>query len=392
MELRTGFVDHLKQHYPALSAILDERPELISENLLSPFHVTLPRSILPQIEAAVQSVQELRHRLSSEHNAQSGHDFPNPGNQSTMMSLDFHLDEKDQLKLIEINTNAAFLIMGWEMYRFRGLQNPVQSFTPERWKADLAEELKSNRDHFGKGPAPESPLVAISDDEPEQQRLFIEFLVAQEWIRSWGWQADIRDFKNVTSDPRPDVVYNRSTDFYLAQPQSSKARESFMSGETCFSPNPFEYSLLADKERMIEWSRPGFLESLGLSPESLQVLKDIVPVCVDLSRDTADELWARRKQLFFKAKREFGSKKAFRGASISRKVFDEMTGEDMLAQEFIPPREIEFPSPEGPIKLKYDLRCHFYQGRLEGVLARLYQGQVTNLKTPYGGFTPVVFE
>lgn len=392
MELRNGFVTHLKNSYPSLSSFLDGRPELVSENLLSPFQVALPKALRSKIEEAVRSVHELRRRLSPPELSRSHRDVVNPGNYSTMMSLDFHVDESDELKLIEINTNAAFLIIGWEMYRFRRLENPVKSFSPDRWKADLEEEMKLNRIRFGKA-APSGALrIAISDEDPEQQRLFVEFLVAREWIRSWGWQAEIRDFKNVTADPRPDLVYNRSTDFYLAQPQSRAAKEAFLSGDICFSPNPFEYSLLADKERMIEWSRPGFLEALELPEESLKALRSILPNCVDLSAETAEELWARRKHLFFKPKREFGSKKAFRGASISRKVFDEMTGEDMLAQDFIPPKEIEFRSPEGPLKLKYDLRCHFYQDRLEGVIARLYQGQVTNLKTPYGGFAPVVFE
>jgi hypothetical protein len=41
--------------------------------------------------------------------------------------------------------------------------------------------------------------------------------------------------------------------------------------------------------------------------------------------------------------------------------------------------------------MKYDLRCYAYQGKLQIVIARLYQGQTTNLKTTGGGFTIVKF-
>ncbi|HRO66443.1 MAG TPA: hypothetical protein PL182_02645, partial [Pseudobdellovibrionaceae bacterium] len=217
MELRNGFVEYLKQNYPALSSALDERPELVSENLLSPFHVTLPKTILSRIEAAVRSIHELRRRISPSISERSHRDVVNPGNFSSMMSLDFHLDDERNLKLIEINTNAAFLILGWEMYRFHGLENPVKNFSPPHWKTDLEEEMKLNRERFGRPSPPSPPFVSISDEEPERQRLFVEFLVAREWIRSWGWKADIRDFKDVTAFPRPDLVYNRSTDFYLEQ-------------------------------------------------------------------------------------------------------------------------------------------------------------------------------
>ena len=41
--------------------------------------------------------------------------------------------------------------------------------------------------------------------------------------------------------------------------------------------------------------------------------------------------------------------------------------------------------------LKLDLRNYVYQGRVQLVAARLYQGQTTNFRTPGGGFAPVFF-
>ncbi len=40
--------------------------------------------------------------------------------------------------------------------------------------------------------------------------------------------------------------------------------------------------------------------------------------------------------------------------------------------------------------MKTDFRLYFYRDRILGLAARLYQGQVTNLRTPGGGFAPVL--
>jgi hypothetical protein len=39
--------------------------------------------------------------------------------------------------------------------------------------------------------------------------------------------------------------------------------------------------------------------------------------------------------------------------------------------------------------MKFDLRAYAYDGQVQWVAARLYQGQTTNFRTPGGGFAPV---
>ena len=39
--------------------------------------------------------------------------------------------------------------------------------------------------------------------------------------------------------------------------------------------------------------------------------------------------------------------------------------------------------------MKADIRCYVYNGHIQLVAARLYQGQTTNFRTPGGGFAPV---
>lgn len=386
MTTSNGFSDYLQAKYPALIPELAGRGDLISDHLLSPGIVVLPLKVRDQIHDAVAAVHQLRQILAKQIRA-SFH----PQNFSTMMSLDFHLDENHNLKLIEINTNAAFLILGTEMYLYRGITNPVGSFSSQTWKQDLIEELSLARPAPLHG-QPAVPFVVISDQTPSQQRLFIEFLVAREWIKSWGWTSDIRDFKEAMKSPSPDLIYNRSTDFNLSESDSQDVKAAYEQGRICLSPTPFEYSLLADKERLIEWSQPEALENLKLDQKSCDILRGMLPRTIHLTKDNAEEIWSSRKNLFFKPKREFGSKKAFRGSSISRKMFDELLGGEMLAQEFIPAPELLIEADGlAPTTFKYDLRCHFYQDRLEGIVARTYQGQVTNLKTPGGGFTPVTF-
>lgn len=56
-----------------------------------------------------------------------------------------------------------------------------------------------------------------------------------------------------------------------------------------------------------------------------------------------------------------------------------------------PPPEIVIHPSDGDeaISLKYDLRVYAYDGQIQLLAARLYQGQTTNFRTPGGGFAPV---
>ena len=72
-------------------------------------------------------------------------------------------------------------------------------------------------------------------------------------------------------------------------------------------------------------------------------------------------------------------------------AFDSIFHDDFIAQQISVAPEIEVNYLGNNIKFKYDLRCYAYQDQLQLVIARLYQGQTTNLATPGGGFACVVF-
>lgn len=369
----------------------------MAEYLLSPYEIELPAHALKQaqdfadatfslreIPGYQQKVLQRQTQLFSSHAI--NHD---PGNKSIVMSYDFHIDIDGVLKLIEINTNASFLALGTEMYEFRQKKLPVADFSVKEIQRDILNEMSLHQKKNPKHKFDAKKLkVAIVDDHPLQQRLYAEFLVYQEWFRSWGWSTEIKD----CAEPfKADFIYNRATDFYLEEPGSQQLKTYFQEDSAVLSPNPYEYMMLADKERMIEWSEPEFLENCGLSPEKIKALRKNLPKAKELTVERADELWTRRKHYFFKPLRAFGAKQSYRGASISRKAYDEIVGKGFIAQEFVPSPERIFETPEGQQNFKFDLRFYAYQNRIQSVVARIYQGQVTNLRTPYGGFAPVTF-
>lgn len=363
---------------------------LISDNLISPFVVQLPMGILNQAQLFIENIFKMREQTSYVQHYQTSLEklgLLDPGNKSILMSYDFHVDQSGNLKLIEINTNAAFLALGEQMYLAREVELPIANFKISEIKANIEEEL-----HLQKKTCPSDLKIAIIDENPSQQRLFVEFLVYDALFKSWGWDSKIIDFRELFQDFQPEFVYNRHTDFFLVEPGNLLLRKKFLQKEVCLSPNPYEYFLLADKQRLIDWMSPGFLEAQGLAGSELNILKTCLPQSFDVTTENAAEIWGKRKSLFFKPKNSFGSKQSFRGESISRKAFQETLNENMIAQEFIPAPEKIFETPNGPQAFKFDLRCYAYKGRLQMVVARIYQGQVTNLRTPMGGFAPVVFQ
>lgn len=388
MNSKSDFITQLRTSFPALKN--EPLEDLVSENLISPFAVHLPSSILAQAKKVVELIFSMREKssyLKHYENLIKEQGLQDPGNKSIMMSYDFHVDENHNLKLIEINTNAAFLILGQQMYQAKAHPLPVPDFSLQEIgdsiRTEMALQGKETSGNF---------KVAITDDAPEKQRLYVEFLAFNELFKSFGWDSRIKDYRDLFTDFNPDFIYNRFTDFFLTDSASATLRSKFLNRDLCLSPNPFEYLLLADKQRLIDWVTPGFFESQGFDGEELNLLRQCIPLSFDLCPEKAEEIWSQRKRFFFKPKNAFGSKQSFRGGTISRTAYDKITSENMIAQEYVPAPELSFETPEGPQKFKYDLRCYAYQGRLQLVVARLYQGQVTNLRAKYGGFATVLFQ
>jgi uncharacterized circularly permuted ATP-grasp superfamily protein len=115
-----------------------------------------------------------------------------------------------------------------------------------------------------------------------------------------------------------------------------------------------------------------------------------IPRTERVTAAAADDLWSRRKSLFFKPAAGYGSKAAYRGDKITKRVFEEVLQGDYVAQALVPPSARQVQVDGNLTELKVDLRNYVYAGEVQLVAARLWQGQTTNFRTPGGGFAPVL--
>lgn len=375
MSIKAKFIQFLKSNYSAWDNSKSHHPleALISDQLLSETIIKLPQQTLSDIQTEISAYYRLRQW--GVENLQSYYldlGLKVPANEAICTSFDFHVTTDNQLKLIEINTNAAFLALGTELYKFHGVDNSFSS-------QDIIQ-MFSAESHFYKK---DLSSVTIIDEKPEDQRMYVEFLLYQKIFERHGLECLIKDFKDITSTSiqEKDFIYNRYTDFYLSDPQSQNLRQLYNEQKIILSPNPYEYFLLADKQRMFDWQH----QTQITQPSSLLKI-------YDLGTADKDFIWSERKKLFFKPKNSFGSKQAYKGASISHKTFEDFYGPTMLAQEYAQPQETSVKVADEAINMKFDLRCYAYRGKLQIVIARIYQGQTTNLRTNGGGFTIVEFK
>lgn len=380
-QLKSDFIQQVCRRFPALQN--QSLENLLSENLFSPAQVQISKSHWQDIKefvrlaGALSESESYNQIWSKKFKADTGLNLPK--NHSICMSYDFHLSN-DNLKLIEINTNASFLVLGQLFYESQKIENPCGATVFEQLQMDILNEVSSYSQKS------QSLKVGIVDEAPEQQKLFSEFLCYKELFKTWGWDAEIYDSLQTPLDV--DFVYNRDTDFYFQSPRTQKLKDLFNAGKTAISPQPYEYCKLADKERMLEWMQT--LDQYIPNSQDLNLFRSILLKSTPLNENTKEQVWAQRKQLFIKPFRSFGSKQSYRAASISRRLFDELVLQsDLVAQEFAPAGAVSVTTEKGSEDFKFDLRVYAYRGEVRSIIARAYQGQVTNLKTPYGGFAVV---
>ncbi len=371
--------------------------QALAPTLISPHILTLPKKVLEQAKAVVRGFFELRQNENyvAHVETQRSGDLALNKNFSALMSYDFHLNENNELKLIEINTNASSSLVVDLQYNRSGVKPLVSDFRKEIIDTFKEEYKRSGLER-------ELRTIAIIDHQPLQQKMYIEFLMYAELFRKAGFEVIIDDSKAFSnsadslvhsSGKRIDLVYNRHTDFYLLTADCAPMREAYRALNTCFSPNPREYALLADKQRLQEISKDGFLESMGISQVAIGSIRSCILKTYSLHEFSREDAWAQRKKFFFKPARAFGGKAAYKGASISRGPFEQLWEGDTIAQEFVPAPEIILPTADGSQqKYKFDLRFYAYKDKIQLCNARVYQGQTTNATTVGGGLTPIVFE
>jgi hypothetical protein len=188
-----------------------------------------------------------------------------------------------------------------------------------------------------------------------------------------------------------NLVYNRLTDFLLEHAQVSAIRDAYLANAVVLTPHPQAHALYADKRNLALLTDPAELKAMQVPENIQQILLQGIPRTEVVELAHADRLWSERKRLFFKPASGYGSKAAWRGDKITKRVWSVILAGDYVAQSIIPPAERLAQGDVAPLVFKYDLRNYVYDGSVQWVAARLYQGQTTNFRTPGGGFAPVYY-
>ncbi|MCZ0933518.1 MAG: hypothetical protein OXJ52_10275, partial [Oligoflexia bacterium] len=342
--------------------------------------IRLPLTSYEQIKKTIQSLYQLRNNKDYQKHLAEIQTYPSLENKkqdSVLMAYDFHLNN-ETAQLIEVNTNASAFLLVNTLYQFKNLDYKTAL---EDLKASFQKEWMI----FNKKESPPSKIVLI-DEEPLQQKMAIEFFMYKDFFKSMGWNMEILDSKQLKTDSQHylytpqdekiEFIYNRATDFYFENhPALAKAYQK----NTCLIlPQPKDYCLLADKNRLADWRSEDW-------PELKDIKKNLLKTKI-LNSDNKQELWQSRKKYFFKICQGYGGKMAYKGASLSRPKFEELFQHNSLAQEYIAPSKIKDSNDQ---EWKLDLRAYVYKDQIQQLAGRVYQGQLTNFKAPGRGFATV---
>jgi len=314
-------------------------------------------------------------------------------------AFDFHITPAGP-RLIEINTNAGGALLNAAARRS---QPPCCPDLEERFRAQPAADALEDtfvgmfrREwQLERGDLP-LRTIAIVDEDPPRQYLYPEFLLFRELLQSHGLDACVVEARELEAGPdglshrgqQIDLVYNRLTDFYFERPEHSNLRRAYQEGSAVVTPHPRAHALLANKRNLVMLSDAGFLASLELEPAHLANLLRMVPGTVSVG-NADEQWWADRKRWFFKPVDGYGGRGAYRGDKMTRRVFATLGQGRYVAQELTPPGERSRMRAATREAFKVDVRAYAYDGAIQLVAARLYQGQTTNFRSAGGGFAPI---
>jgi hypothetical protein len=327
------------------------------------------------------------------------------GPAGVFMGYDFHLSAQGP-RLIEINTNAGGALLNAALARAHRACCESMHGVFDAW-SDLTQldhvffDMFLQEWHSQRGAQP-LRTVLIVDDAPQTQYLAPEFELARHLFQSRGihavvadpqelqWRDDALWHPALPAGFPVDLVYNRLTDFDLSEPGHAALRDAYAAGATVVTPHPRAHALHAHKRNLITLGDEALLESWGASPQDRALLQAAIPHTTAVTAENADALWAQRRELFFKPVAGYGAKAAYRGDKLTKRVWAEIVEGGFIAQALVPPSERLVEVDGVPTRLKVDVRAYSYRGAVQLLAARSYSGQTTNMRTPGGGFCPVI--
>lgn len=383
------------------SAMVETHPHLFASvpMFVSREHVERMARVIGAVEAVVATPHFRRATLAW---APDIARF-DPGSPGGLLGYDFHLALAGP-QLIEINTNPGGALLNAIMGRaHRSCCSDATGLAMAPMESDHIEEaLFEVFMTEWRLQRKDAPLmsVAIIDETPEQQYLYPEFLLYRQLFSRHGIEVTICDPRDLArKDARLwhgsqsiDFVYNRLTDFALEQPTQTALKLAYLAGEVVVSPHPRAHALYADKRNLTLLCDESFLREAGVTDNAISTLLAAIPRTEIMTAGNRDAFWAKRRQLFFKPAAGYGSKAAYRGDKLTKRVWEEMAKGTYVAQALVAPSERQIAEMQTATALKADVRNYAYAGVVKLVAARLYQGQTTNFRTPGGGFAPVFTE
>ena len=344
-----------------------------------------------------------QHALAGQASEVTRHE---PGNFGVFMGYDFHVTP-DGPQLIEVNTNAGGALLNG--LHTASLCDPEKLacvcsdlLSVDDLERDLVDTFRAEFAAAARAPGNadgELTRIAIVDDAPAQQFLAPEFALFRELFARAGIEARIADTRELA--PRAggglalggwpvQLVYLRDTDFALASERTRALRAAYLANEVVVTPSPREHFLLADKRRLTWFSSPERLAAFGIGGDDARFLAGVIPETQLLAELDTERAWSERASWVFKPAAAFGSRAVYRGDKISRKKFAEIAAEPgYVAQRHAPPGLVRVETSDGPREMKFDVRAYAYRERVLLLGARVYEGQVTNLRSPGGGFSAI---
>ena len=189
--------------------------------------------------------------------------------------------------------------------------------------------------------------IAIVDDAPREQYLFPEFLLMQKLFAARGLNAIIVDARELAVDAdaltwrgqRIDLVYNRCTDFYFAEPAHAALAEAYARDLAVITPHPHAHALYSNKRNLVTLSDESSLRAMQAMPADM---RDIA------GRRSRRRVWCPAATKAggriasngsSNPSSGFGSRGTYRGDKITRRAFGDVMRGDYIAQAIAPPGE-----------------------------------------------------
>jgi hypothetical protein len=323
-----------------------------------------------------------------------------------VLGFDFHLGRAEP-QLIEINTNPGGMLVSVELARaatafcdcFDQPLTAMASGSVPLAEVDACTASLLLAEFHRVHPDRELRTIAIVDDQPQAQYLLPEFVLYQKLLAKAGYRALIADAAQlelhgdalVAQGFAVDLVYNRCTDFYFVEERHAALREAYERDLAVITPHPAAHARWADK-RLLAWLREeALLRRAGLDTDEIAHLQKTIPATEVVEATRAEDLWSRRKKLFFKPVDGFGGKAAYRGDKLTRKAFEHILSSRYVAQAIAPTssRRVQGVTGDGS-ELRVDVRNFAADGQTWLRATRLYRGQTTNFRTAGGGFAPAL--